>query len=138
MGCSTGGIQLLRGLHSDFVAESPNIELGEFVYTTDPITFKIGDGVTPWSGLPVATREICQEPCVKTFRLYSKINYQYAPDMSNLPARSGMPMFDTQIDILPNDSFKITFENTITSAGTDISPDDIQINGQKIHYGYDK
>jgi hypothetical protein len=131
MGCSTGSIQLLRGSHSDFSQTNPIIDLGEFVYTNDPITFKIGDGVTPWSDLPVAIREICSEPCVKTFRLYSKINYQYAPDTSNLPARSGMPMFDTQIDILPSDSFKITFENTITSAGTDVSPDDIQINGQK-------
>lgn len=131
MGCSTGGIQLLRGLHSDFVEENPTVELGEFVYTTDPITLKIGDGITPWSGLPFATTEVCQEPCIKTFRLYSKINYQYSSDMSSLPARSGMPIFDTQINILPNDNFKITFEDTITSAGTDVSPDDIQVNGQK-------
>lgn len=131
MGCSTGSIQLLRGSHSDFEQTNPIVDLGEFVYTYDPVTFKIGDGVTPWSGLPVATREICEEPCVKTFRLYSKINYQYSSDVSNLPATSGMPMFDTQIDILPDEHFKITFENTISSAGVDVSPDDIQINGQK-------
>lgn len=131
MGCSTGSIQLLRGSHSDFEQTNPIVDLGEFVYTYDPVTFKIGDGVTPWSGLPVATKEICEEPCVKTFRLYSKINYQYSPYVSNLPATSGMPMLDTQIDILPDEHFKITFENTISSAGVDVSPDDIQINGQK-------
>ena len=132
MGCySTGTIQLLRGSHADFVSEDPVVQLGELVYTSNPVTFKIGDGVTNWSDLPEASLGECEQPCDKTFRLYSKTNYQHLASMNDLPARSGLPVFDTQIDVPAGQEFTLTFSDKISSAGIDVAPDDIQINGQK-------
>ena len=138
MDCSSsfGHIQLLRGFRSDFVEQDPVLEYGELAYTLDTNhCLKIGNGTGKWSTLPEACPNVCATPCVKTFRLYSKINYQYTDSSQNLPASSGLPLFDTLIDIPNNTDINLNISQSIDNNGSSVDPETIMPDGQKAVLG---
>ena len=138
MECSSsfGHIQLLRGFYSDFVQQDPVLEYGELAYTLDTNNcLRIGNGTSKWSTLPEACPDVCAIPCVKTFRLYSKINYQYTDSSQNLPASSGLPLFDTLIDIPNNTDINLNISQSIDNNGSSVDPETIMPDGQKAVLG---
>lgn len=47
-------ILVKRGLEAALLATNPVVASGEFIYSIDTSKLKIGDGITSYSGLPVA------------------------------------------------------------------------------------